>query len=335
MKIVKFYTAGSGTAPPGRRTGALTGGRVVDLAPLVTAAGADLRTRPAELLIGDVLALGASELKALDERVQEEAGRESATTHRLGEVELLPPVEAQNKVLCQVVNYRAHGQEADIRPPAKPFFFYKPYSSLATDGSPLWEIEASRKLDFECELVMVIGRTAKNVSQQEAMSHVAAYAVMNDVSYRDLQFNEDAPSLNASFGRNWTKGKGLDGACVIGPWLTTADEVGDPYRLELTTQVNGLETQSAMADEMLLRLPQLVHEASVGATLHPGDVIATGTPAGVGLGSGQFLEAGDEVVCSVSGLGSLRNKVVLENDAGRVAAGGSRSEALIERGHKK
>jgi 2-keto-4-pentenoate hydratase/2-oxohepta-3-ene-1,7-dioic acid hydratase in catechol pathway len=318
VKIVKFHTAATG-----RRTGALVGEHVVDLERLVSTAGADLRTRPDHVLIGDVLSLPAVRLRALGDRVGQEVERGSALAHRLADVELLAPVEAQNKVLCQVVNYRAHGQEADIKPPAKPFFFYKPYSSLATDGSPLWEIAASRKLDFECELALVIGRTAKDVPPQEAMSHVAAYAVMNDVSYRDLQFNEDAPSLNASFGRNWTKGKGLDGACVIGPWLTTADEIDDPYQLELTTHVNGRLAQSAKADEMLLRLPQLIHEASVGATLHPGDVIATGTPAGVGLGTDLYLHADDEVTCAVSGLGRLRNRVVSE-------VGGSRTATSIK-----
>jgi 2-keto-4-pentenoate hydratase/2-oxohepta-3-ene-1,7-dioic acid hydratase in catechol pathway len=310
VKIVKYYTPETG-----RRTGALVRERVVDLEPLVSTAGVDLRTRPDHLLIGDVLGLPPEQLQALAARVEEKARLGSRLAYRLDEVELLAPVEAQNKVLCQVVNYRAHGQEADIKPPAKPFFFYKPYSSLATDGAPLWEIAASRKLDFECELALVIGRTAKNVAPREALSHIAAYAVMNDVSYRDLQFNEDAPSLNASFGRNWTKGKGLDGACVIGPWLTTADEVPDPYRLELTTHVNGELAQHAAADEMLLRLPELIHEASVGATLYPGDVIATGTPAGVGLGTARFLHAGDEVTCAVTGLGALRNRVVLETGA--------------------
>lgn len=310
MRIVKFYTPESGP-----RTGVLAGERVVDLESLVAVAGADLRRRPGRVTIGDVLALPEADRLLLGERAAAESARGSVLARPLAEVELLPPVDAENKVLCQVVNYRAHGQEANIKPPAKPFFFYKPYSSLATDGSPLHEIGASEKLDFECELAMVIGRPAKNVPLDRAMDYVAAYTVMNDVSYRDLQFNEDAPSLNASFGRNWTKGKGLDGACVIGPWLTTADEVGDPYRLELTTHVNGELAQAAQAGEMLLRLPQLVQEASVGATLHPGDVIATGTPAGVGLGTTRYLHAGDEVVCRVSGLGELRNRVVLDQEA--------------------
>lgn len=154
MKIVKFYTPETGP-----RTGALADGLVVELESLVRTDGADLRRRPARVTIGDVLALPEADRLLLGQRVQDEAGRGSALARPLGGVELLP-VDAENKVLCQVVNYRAHGQEANIRPPAKPFFFYKPYSSLATDGAPLYEIGASAKLDFECELALVIGRPA-------------------------------------------------------------------------------------------------------------------------------------------------------------------------------
>lgn len=302
MRLAKFV---AGTH---RLTGIVLDDVVVDVAPLAVPGN------PAgvEVALGPLLVAPADHLATLAESARALAARGGDGVYQLAGVEFVAPVEPGNKILCQVVNYAPHGQEANIAPPAKPFFFYKPYSSLAGPATPLLETPVSAKLDYECELAVVIGRPGKNIAAEDAFDHIAAYTVMNDVSYRDLQFNEDAPSLNQSFGRNWTKGKGLDRGCVLGPWLTTADEVGDPYALRLTTRLNGELVQSAKTGEMLLRIPELIAEASLGATLEAGDIIATGTPAGVGLGTGRYLRAGDEVVCAIDGLGELRNRVVAE-----------------------
>ncbi|MBL7493520.1 fumarylacetoacetate hydrolase family protein [Frankia sp. AgB1.9] len=300
MRLAKFVVGAH------RLTGIVLDDVVVDVARLA----AQDRPVGVEVPLGPLLAAPADRLEELAASARARAGHGGDGVYPLAGVELVAPVEPGNKILCQVVNYAPHGQEANIPPPAKPFYFYKPYSSLAGPATPLLETPVSGKLDYECELAVVIGRPGKNIAAADAFDHIAAYTVMNDVSYRDLQFNEDAPSLNQSFGRNWTKGKGLDRGCVLGPWLTTADEVGDPYALRLTTHLNGDVVQAAKTGEMLLRIPELIAEASLGATLEAGDIIATGTPSGVGLGTGRYLRAGDEVVCAIDGLGELRNRVV-------------------------
>jgi 2-keto-4-pentenoate hydratase/2-oxohepta-3-ene-1,7-dioic acid hydratase in catechol pathway len=285
--------------------GGIPGGKVVDL-------GALLPGPPAEGL-ASVLALDASGLARLAEQVTtaHTGGRE---VHPLDTLAPAPPF-AGTKILCQVVNYVAHSDEISIAAPRNPFLFYKPPSALSGATQDVLAHVCSSKLDYECELAVVIGRPGRNIPAEHAFDHVAGYTVMNDWSYRDLQFNERAPHLNDSFGRNWTKGKGLDTACALGPWIVTSDEIGDPYALALSTVVNGRVRQKAMTGDMLLTIPELIAEASLGTTLHPGDVIATGTPGGVCLGGDEFLTAGDEVVCEISSIGRISQRVVADDGA--------------------
>lgn len=226
--------------------------------------------------------------------------------------QFLAPYRWGAKVLCQVVNYFAHGEEASINQPSKPFFFYKPASSVAGTDAPLYTHPLSKKLDYECELAAVIGVPGRDITPEDAYRHIAGYLVMNDVSYRDLQFNEGFTDLNSSFGRNWTKGKGLDNSCILGPWITLADEVPDPYRLRLRTFLNGETVQDESTSESLFKLPELVAEASLGTTLQTGDIIATGTPSGVGLGTGIYLKPGDKIECEIDQLGRISNLVTDE-----------------------
>ena len=142
--------------------------------------------------------------------------------------------------------------------------------------------------------------------------HVAGYMIVNDVSYRDLQFNEGADDLNRSYGKNWTQGKGMDLSCPMGPHLVLCDEMPEPYPLQLTCRVNGTVRQSANTDEMIYKVPALIEEASKGMTLYPGDVISSGTCAGGGLGDGWYLKPGDVVECEIECLGVLRNSVVAD-----------------------
>jgi 2-keto-4-pentenoate hydratase/2-oxohepta-3-ene-1,7-dioic acid hydratase in catechol pathway len=167
-------------------------------------------------------------------------------------------------------------------------------------------------LDHEVELGIVIGKVGRNISARNAPAHVAGYIVVNDVSYRDLQFNEGADDLNGSYGKNWTQGKGMDLSCPMGPHLVLSDEMPEPYPLQLTCRVNGSVRQSANTDNMVYKVPALVEEASKGMTLYPGDVISSGTCAGGGLGHGRYLQPGDVVECEIERLGVLRNTVVAD-----------------------
>lgn len=243
----------------------------------------------------------------LEGRAQREA--EGGQAHPLEALTILPPYIHGARILCQVVNYLDHGSEVAIQPPELPFFFYKPPSSVVPTNAPIIAHAASRKLDFEVELAAVIGKPGSNIDAGDAAAHVAGYMIMNDISYRDLQFNERAPGLNNRFGRNWTKGKGLDNSCILGPWVTGVEDVPDPYELDLQCVVNGETRQSSSTSAMLFKLPELIAEASLGTTLNTGDIISTGSPAGVGLSDGRFLLEGDEVLCRISGLGWISNHV--------------------------
>jgi acylpyruvate hydrolase len=229
---------------------------------------------------------------------------------RLAEATLLAPIRASAKIMCQVVNYAEHGKEASIAPPSRPFFFLCPGSSVIGANETILAHSQSAALDFEVELAVVIGRAGRNISREVALDHVGALMVANDVSYRDLQFNRGFEDLNLRFGRNWTHGKGLDGSCVLGPWLTMVGsraEAARPRRLECF--VNGELRQSASTDEMIFDVEELISAASQGMTLACGDVILTGTPAGVGLADQRFLAPNDVVRSCIEGLGYAENSV--------------------------
>jgi len=291
-------------SPGGPFLGAVVGTDVVNLASLVPGTPVD----------------GLATVLALDTGARAELAAAAHRAHSSGPVhpvDALVPLApfAGSKILCQVVNYVAHSDEIAIAAPRNPFLFYKPASALSGAAQDVLAHGCSAKLDYECELAVVIGTAGRNIPAEHAFDHVAGYTVMNDWSYRDLQFNERAPHLNASFGRNWTKGKGLDTACALGPWIVTADEIPDPYALPLSTAVNGRVRQKAMTGDMLLTIPELIAEASLGATLHPGDVIATGTPGGVCLGGDEFLAPGDQVICEIGGIGRISQRVVADDGA--------------------
>lgn len=236
-----------------------------------------------------------------------EARRHAAVP--LASVQLLAPFEAGSKILAHVVNYPGHDSDAKVKMPEKPFFFVKASSSIANPGDPIYTHPVSRKLDHEIELAVVVGRAGRDIPAERAYDHIAGYTICNDVSYRDLQMNEDFPSLNQSYGKNWTQAKGLDNACPLGPVLNLSDEVREPYPLQMVCRVNGEVRQQASTAEMVWKVPQLISEVSKGMTLHPGDVILTGTCAGGGLADGRFLKAGDVVECEIEGLGKLTNRV--------------------------
>lgn len=291
------------------RLAAVHDGRVVDLVALARATGERL---PGEDLAA-LLAGGREAWERLAKLLATSTAQDEALSTPLEDADLGAPYVPGAKILCHVVNYSEHGAEADIEPPARPFFFTKPPSSVVGPHDPIVRHRWSELMDYEVELAAVIGRPGRNIPAEQAHEHVAGYTVVDDVSYRDLQFNSDAPDLGKRYGQNWTQGKGLDGSCPIGPWITLADELDDPYPLGLRSWVDGELRQDATTEQQIFRVPALVEFASRGMTLWPGDVIATGTPAGSAIADGAYLRVGQTVRCEVDGLGALVNEVVADD----------------------
>lgn len=216
---------------------------------------------------------------------------------------LLCPVPSPGKILAVGHNYRAHIAEVGKSVPAEPYIFAKYPSSLTGPTAPITYPEGlTRELDYECELAVIIGTEARHVPPESAMSFVLGYAIANDVSTRDLQRSLGQISLS----------KGIDGFCPFGPWVTTASDDLDPEALDITTWVNGEVRQSSATADMVFPVADIISYLSRFVTLHPGDIILTGTPAGVGMGFSppKFLSPGDLVECEISGLGRLANTIV-------------------------
>lgn len=214
-----------------------------------------------------------------------------------------PPLAGVGKIVGIGLNYRDHAAEAGLPLPAEPVMFLKPASCIAGPDDPLVRPPGATKLDYEVELAVVIGSTARCVTRAAALSHVAGYAVMNDVSERGWQMER---------GGTWDKGKGADGFAPFGPTLVTADEVADPQSLRLWCKVNGETRQDGTTADMVFPVAELVSYVSHFMTLHPGDVITTGTPAGVGMGlkpEPVWLQRGDVVEMGIEGLGAQRLEI--------------------------
>jgi 2-keto-4-pentenoate hydratase/2-oxohepta-3-ene-1,7-dioic acid hydratase in catechol pathway len=245
------------------------------------------------------------------ELVADLAARTSIAPLPEAELKLLAPYEAGAKILAPVVNYREHGAEANLIPPESPFFFYKSPSSVINPGEPILAHPISSKMDHEVEIAAVIGRIGRDIPPERAYDYVAGYTVLNDVSYRDFQMIEQHPTLARRYGKNWTQGKGFDGACPMGPYLVTRDELPLPYPLEIRCTVNGEVRQHSDTGRMIFKIPELIADISRAMTLYPGDVISTGTCEGGAVGSGRFLRPGDRVECYVARVGTLVNTVSL------------------------
>jgi 2,4-diketo-3-deoxy-L-fuconate hydrolase len=216
---------------------------------------------------------------------------------------LLAPLRRPGKMLFCGVNYAGHAEEnPDAVLPAEPFFFSKFSSAIVGPGEPIVVPSQDTHTDYEVELAAVIGRTATRVSRENALSHVFGYTVVNDVSARDVQFKDMQITL----------GKNPDSFCPMGPHLVTADELGDPRGLHVETRVNGATVQADTTDSWLFGLDELIEFVTRTITLEPGDIITTGTPAGIAaFREGQpWLRPGDEVTVEVREIGALTNPVV-------------------------
>ncbi|HID72977.1 TPA: FAA hydrolase family protein, partial [Candidatus Micrarchaeota archaeon] len=223
-----------------------------------------------------------------------------------------PPVPDPEKVICLAVNYRAHGAEQALKPPEEPYLFPKFANALVGHGWPILIPRASRMVDYEVELAVVIGKRGKYIPASRAYEYVAGYTVFNDVSYRDRQYPPGWPDKPNPYGQNWIMGKSLDTGAPVGPFLVTRDEIPNPYPLRLVLRLNGEVRQEGSTDDMIFKIPEIIEYVSNGITLKPGDIIATGTPPGIGYVTGRLLRPGDVVECEVERVGVLRNPVVEE-----------------------
>jgi 2-keto-4-pentenoate hydratase/2-oxohepta-3-ene-1,7-dioic acid hydratase in catechol pathway len=213
------------------------------------------------------------------------------------------PLAGIGKIVCIGLNYTDHAEEVKMARPKEPTIFIKANSAISGPSDPIARPRGAVKLDYEVELVAVIGRVARHVEEAGALRHVAAYCLMNDVSERAFQMEH---------GGGTTKGKSCDTFAPIGPWLVTADEIPDPQALGLWTTVNGERRQQGSARDMVFPVRTLVAYVSRFMTLRPGDLLSTGTPAGVGHGAKppRYLEPGDTVEQGIDGLGRQRHRVV-------------------------
>ncbi|MFN3652917.1 MAG: fumarylacetoacetate hydrolase family protein [Armatimonadota bacterium] len=233
----------------------------------------------------------------------------------LAEVRLKAPVPQARKLLALAGNYQEHvkegGRQVFPKEETYPYFFLKPPStSLIGSGEAIRYPQLARKLDYEGELTVVIGKRGRDIPENEAYRYVAGYTILNDISERALP-SKEPPRAERERDRffDWLVGKWLDTGAPCGPWLVTKDEIHDPHALRLRTRVNGEVRQDSTTAEMVFTVPEVIAWISRFVTLEPGDLIATGTPSGVGNASGRLLQPGDVVEVEIEGIGQLRNEV--------------------------
>lgn len=236
-------------------------------------------------------------------------------TFTLDQLTLLAPIPRPTKnIMCLGLNYADHVAETsaaadrETKLPEHPIVFTKNVTSVTgPDAEVPYDPAVSEQLDWEVELGVVIGKPGRAIAAGDAMDHVFGYTVINDLSARDLQFRH----------KQFFIGKSLDGACPMGPWIVTADEIPDPHALALRCDVNGVAKQDSSTRHMIFDIPAIIAALSRGMTLETGDIIATGTPDGVGFARTppEFLKPGDEVVCEIEGVGVLSNTIAGETDA--------------------
>jgi 2-keto-4-pentenoate hydratase/2-oxohepta-3-ene-1,7-dioic acid hydratase in catechol pathway len=295
MKLAYFTTKGSRNP----RVGVLTSGGLVDILDRARSTGNTSSWLRDDLQILDLINAWPEPQAELSRLV------EGATAIREAEVEFLPPVKP-GKMLAIGRNYLDHAAEGGSPPPSAPLIFMKLPNSLTAHQAPIVLPAISEQVDYEAELGVVIGKPAKRVNESDALAHVFGYTLVNDVSARDLQFGDG----------QWIRGKGLDTFAPLGPYITTRDEIADVQSLKIQGRLNGQTMQSSNTSFMIFNVAYLVSYISQGITLEPGDVIATGTPEGVGIFRKPpvLLKPGDVFEVEIEGLGTLRNPVVSMKD---------------------
>jgi 2-keto-4-pentenoate hydratase/2-oxohepta-3-ene-1,7-dioic acid hydratase in catechol pathway len=246
-----------------------------------------------------LLELGPAGLQRATEAVR----REQAVTYPKDQVKLLAPIPDPHKILCLGLNYRDHAAESGSPVPKEPILFSKYATALIGDGATIVLPRVSQEVDYEAELVIVVGKGGRHLNAQTAREHVAGYTVGNDVSARDWQLKKD--------GKQWMVGKTFDTFAPMGPALVTSDEVRDPHSLPIRLRLNGQVMQDSNTGQMIFDVGAILAYISQVVTLEPGDLIYTGTPPGVGFARKPpvFLKDGDVVEVEIEGLGVLRNPI--------------------------
>lgn len=308
MKLLSFSLATPDTSGPEVRFGALLSGeRVLDLT----------NVYPTALACLDAGDAGMETIRGAVTRAESGAVL-AGPVYPLASVQLRAPVPGARKVLALAGNYQDHiregGRETHTKEETYPYFFLKPGSTaLVGSGQPVTYPKIARKIDYEGEFVIVIGKRGKHISVEDAYQYVAGYTVLNDVSERGLAV-KDSPVTPRERDKffDWLVGKWFDTGAPCGPWLVTRDEIEDPHALGLRTRVNGETRQDGSTADMIFTVPEILAFISRVLTLEPGDLIATGTPGGVGSARGLFLQPGDTVEVEIERIGLLRNTFVAE-----------------------
>jgi len=222
----------------------------------------------------------------------------------LSQTKLTAPIPRPPKLICIGLNYRDHALESNMEIPKVPTVFSKFPSSIIGPGEEIVLPKTSEKPDYEAEFAFIVGEGGRHIKAEDWKKHVFGYTIINDVSARDYQMATT----------QWLMGKTFDTFCPMGPWMVTADEIEDPHALDIKMTINGQVLQNSNTRELIFRIPDLIAYLSSVMTLQSGDVVSTGTPAGVGLGHKppRWLKAGDECVVTIAGIGELRNPVVAE-----------------------
>ncbi len=224
--------------------------------------------------------------------------------HKVSDVELLVPIPNPPKIICLAFNYFDHARDAGLTPADEPVIFMKPRTALNTPFRDVICPSFVNRLDYEAELAVIIGRDTKKISEENALDCVFGYMIFHDVSARDIQFKD----------KQFTRGKGIDTFAPCGPWITTKDEVPDPQNLQIVTKVNEEIRQNSSSNNMVISIRRIISALSRTMTLEAGDIISTGTPAGVAMSMKEprYLKHGDIVEISIERLGTIRNRIIFQ-----------------------
>ncbi|MFM7552491.1 MAG: fumarylacetoacetate hydrolase family protein [Actinomycetota bacterium] len=298
MRLITF------SPPAGApRAGLDAGGIAIDLAAAAEREGGPELAAAARNGVRGLLAAGLDTVAPVVEAIGADpvAALADGTGWPLADVDLGPPVPDPGKIICLGLNYRDHADECGLAHPEAPMFFPKYANSLVGTGAVVHPPLETERVDYEAELAVVIGRRGRRIGVVDALAHVAGAMALNDISARDLQLSNQL----------WTRGKAIDGFAPCGPALVTLDELGDPQALGIRTRLNGAVMQDGTTADMIFPIAEAIAFLSTTMTLEPGDVIATGTPAGVGQSRTPpvFMVAGDVVEVEIDGIGLVRTEI--------------------------
>jgi len=231
-----------------------------------------------------------------------ETGKDLKFELPLSEVELLAPLPNPPKIICLAFNYYDHARDAGLTPSEEPVIFLKPRTALNSPCGDVISPSYVKRLDYEAEIAVIIGSRIKKVTEENSLDAVFGYMIFHDVSARDIQFRD----------KQFTRGKSIDTFAPCGPWITTKDEISDPQNLRITTKVNGETRQNSSSSNMVIPIRKIISSLSNLITIEPGDIISTGTPAGVAMSMKEprYLKHDDIVEISIEGLGTIQNRIL-------------------------